>query len=115
MNNFIISFFLLILSVSFFSQPKKPHNKFSIETTFGYSNPLRNKYLNDNGHYASFTHIDFGLRYRFNKNWGAKSAINYDTFKERNIGFFLIGNNNNKHPILRCDKISNKKIIRRYS
>jgi hypothetical protein len=88
MNNFIIIFFLLILSISLFSQPKKPYNKFSIETTFCYSAPLPNRSLNDNGHFASFPHIDFGLRYMLNKNWGAKSAINYDTFKERNTGTF---------------------------
>ena len=88
MNKFIFTYLLLILTVSLFSQPKKPYNKFSIETTFGYSAPLRNKSLNDNGHFASFPHIDFGLRYMFNKNWGAKAAINYDAFKEGDKGTF---------------------------
>lgn len=97
MNNFIISFFLLILSVSLFSQPKKPYYKFSLETTFCYSTPLPNKSLNDNGHFASFPHIDFGLRYMLNKNWGAKAAINYDTIKVACLGLFIV--NNNEHPV----------------
>ena len=98
MNNFIISFFLLILPVSLFSQPKKTYNKFSIETTFCYSAPPANKSLNDNGHFASFPQIDFGLRYIFTKNWEAKAAINYAAFK---VGLELFIVNNNEHPVFK--------------
>ena len=99
MNNFIISFFLLILPVSLFSQPNKPYNKFSIETTFCYVAPLHSKSLNDNGHYASFLHIHSGLRYSLSKNLVAKAAINHDAFKVGRLELFIV--NNNEHPVFK--------------
>ena len=88
MKKLLITFFFLILSLSVFSQIYKPFNKVSLETAFGHSTPLNNKSLNGNGNFASFPHVDMGVRYMFTKIWGAKVSFNYDAFKEGNKGTF---------------------------
>lgn len=88
MNKFNFTFFLLFLSLTFFSQINKPFNKVSCETAMGFSAPLINKSLDGNGQFASFPHVDLGIRYMFNKNWGAKAALNYDAFKQSDKGTF---------------------------
>jgi len=79
--------FSIFFSTTIFSQNiNLPCNKVSIETSLGYSTPMSNKSFSGGGSYASSPHLNFGIRYTFNKMWGIKGAFNYDSFKEGTKG-----------------------------
>ncbi len=76
---------LFFFSLNIFSQ-NFDYDKVSIESSLGYSIPMINKSSDGSGEFASFSHINLGVRYMFNHKWGIKSDFSYDTFKDGDKG-----------------------------
>ena len=108
-------FFFFLSSLNSFSQSSLPYNKYFIESSTGCSLPLSDVSFSGEGQYISFSHIDMGIRYMFNKNWGGKSTFNFDAFNEDlkgtqqhrfNFGaFYNIGN------WINLNYISNRSVV----
>lgn len=60
----------------------KPYNQFSTEFGYGVSIPTHTISNETNGAYTSTAHFNFGIRYMFNRDWGVKSQLAMDQFKE---------------------------------
>jgi OOP family OmpA-OmpF porin len=62
----------------------KSFDQFSVEAAYGLSVPLNyvSSKLSD-GNYTSTSHIDLGVRYMFNSQWGVKGAAAFDNYNEK--------------------------------
>ena len=83
MNKLLYIF--LFYSINLFSQ-NSGYDKVSIETSLGYSIPIINKSSDGSGQFDSFSNINIGVRYMFNKKWGIKSDFSYDSFSDKDKG-----------------------------
>lgn len=60
----------------------KPYNQFSTEFGYGVSIPTHTVSNISNDAYLSTAHFNFGVRYMFNQDWGVKTQLAMDQFKE---------------------------------
>lgn len=60
----------------------KPYNRFSTEFGYGVSIPTHSISNTTNGAYTSTAHFNFGVRYMFDRDWGVKTQIAMDQFRE---------------------------------
>ena len=60
----------------------KPYNQFSTEFGYGVSIPTHEISTTTDYAFVSKAHFNFGVRYMFNQDWGIKTQLAMDQFKE---------------------------------